>query len=654
MAGTLYDNLYVVCPRLLCELAQHIEFEELCAVVGIVYRTGTHTVAQRHGHVVTGKYLANLVEMGIEEALLVMQHAPLGHDRASPRNDAGKALFHQFGMGAQHAGVYRKVVYTLLALLDKRIAIYLPGKVLDFAVDLFESLINGHRSHRHGTVAYNPLAGLVYVVAGREVHQGIATPVAAPHRFFHLLGYTRRESRVADIRIELHQEVAAYNHRLGLGVVDVGRDNSPALGHLAAHKLGGNVRRYTELLIHDILAYGHILHLGRNDTLTGVIHLRDLPPLLGFIGLICFFETDAVERRVVAALATVSRRNIGKLLYIAALYNPRLAQAAQPLVDVYLHSGVGKVAARIIHIYRVVGCSHTLAVDDLYRIGKVYFTHTHLYRVQLAGHIYLFRTGIRIFYDIVFYFHLSMLLQVIQKSIEERGKRTARLGMARLCSQSRLVGLATGNDGHAEGLGHAHGVVGYGNGGIYQNGVGSHLHRLGGMRRGSYTGIYHNRHIALFDDNFEQVTGAYSLVGTDGSAQRHYCRRTHLFEAFAQNGVGLYVREYNKAHLRQLLGSFEGLHRVGQKIFGVGVYLQLYKVRPEALACELGSQHCLGGIAHPRCIGKQLDFVVFDMLHHIVMGIVHIDALHSHRDHFGSRCRYGLLHQEIRTEFSCS
>ena len=46
MARAFDDDLHVVCPRFLGELAQNIEFEELRPVVGVVYRTGTHTVAQ--------------------------------------------------------------------------------------------------------------------------------------------------------------------------------------------------------------------------------------------------------------------------------------------------------------------------------------------------------------------------------------------------------------------------------------------------------------------------------------------------------------------------------------------------------------------------------------------------------------------------------
>lgn len=39
------------------------------------------------------------------------------------------------GMLAQHPGMYGKIVHTLLALLDKRVAINVPGKALHIPID---------------------------------------------------------------------------------------------------------------------------------------------------------------------------------------------------------------------------------------------------------------------------------------------------------------------------------------------------------------------------------------------------------------------------------------------------------------------------------------------------------------------------------------
>ena len=45
-----------------------------------------------------------------------------------------------------------------------------------------------------------------------------------------------RDGRVADVGVDLHLEVAADDHRLELGVIDVGGDDRPAARHLAAHE----------------------------------------------------------------------------------------------------------------------------------------------------------------------------------------------------------------------------------------------------------------------------------------------------------------------------------------------------------------------------------------------------------------------------------
>ena len=58
--------------------------------------------------------------------------------------------------------------------------------------------------------------------------------------------------------------MAADDHRLELGVIDVGGDDRAAAGHLGAHELGV-----------EALADSDELHLGRDDALARVVQLRD-------------------------------------------------------------------------------------------------------------------------------------------------------------------------------------------------------------------------------------------------------------------------------------------------------------------------------------------------------------------------------------------
>ena len=84
----------------------------------------------------------------------------------------------------------------------------------------------------------------------------------------------RRHGGVANIGVDLHQEVRTDDHRLGLGMVDIGRNDGTALGDLLADKLGGDKRLDTTLLAVHVFADGDILHLLRDDAFAGAVHDR--------------------------------------------------------------------------------------------------------------------------------------------------------------------------------------------------------------------------------------------------------------------------------------------------------------------------------------------------------------------------------------------
>src|SRR5262245_66267803 len=84
-------DLAAVIPGDARELAKRLELGELRAVVGVGDRAGTQAVAERERHVVAPHDLADLGEALVEEALLVVGEAPLSHNRAAARHDAGDA-----------------------------------------------------------------------------------------------------------------------------------------------------------------------------------------------------------------------------------------------------------------------------------------------------------------------------------------------------------------------------------------------------------------------------------------------------------------------------------------------------------------------------------------------------------------------------------
>ena len=76
------------------------------------------------------------------------------------------------------------------------------------------------------------------MAAGRKVHHRIRAPADRPHQLLHLLGHAGGDDGVADIGVDLGEEVAADDHRLGFGMIDVGRDDGAAAGDFGTHEFG--------------------------------------------------------------------------------------------------------------------------------------------------------------------------------------------------------------------------------------------------------------------------------------------------------------------------------------------------------------------------------------------------------------------------------
>jgi len=130
----------------------------------------------------------------------------------------------------------------------------------------------------------------VDVAPRREVHHGVGAPADRPHHFLHFLGDAGTHRAVADIGVDLDEEVAADRHRLEFDVVDVGGDDRAAARDLGAHefrrdefgnlgaeavavgepRLGPLERR----LAREILAMGDIDHLFGDDPGAGEFILR--------------------------------------------------------------------------------------------------------------------------------------------------------------------------------------------------------------------------------------------------------------------------------------------------------------------------------------------------------------------------------------------
>ncbi len=314
-----------------------------------------------------------------------------------------------------------EVVHALLTLLDQRITINLPGKLLGFAPDFFQRLVNRHRADGNGAVTDDPLAGDVDVPAGREVHDRIRAPLRGPPHFFDFLVDARGDGGIADVGVDFHQEVAANNHWLQFRMIDVGRDDRTAARHFGADEFGRDPFRNARaprvagvlmveqaaglLIVLDeihrrpaahVFTDGDEFHFGRDDALAGVPKLCDRMAASG---------AQRFAPQPGESLLIVAPRLAGKIpgharmltivlgfdfaafifLHVAATLTPLAPQRGQALLEVSVERRIAPGAAAVIDTHRLVRLD--LAVEG-FRRAEVYLAERHAdIRVDLSSHV---------------------------------------------------------------------------------------------------------------------------------------------------------------------------------------------------------------------------------------------------------------------------
>ena len=143
----------------------------------------------------------------------------------------------------------------------------------------------------------------------------------------------------------------ATSSRTNSGVITFGIAGAEGL---AGVLLGQARIRLAERLEPLVLADGDELHLGRDLAAPRVVELRDglageRPP-----GPVDVLEPEVLGRGVAGALAAELAREGRQLLRVAALFDPRAADARQAGPQVDRHVGVGVRAGRVVHRERRV------------------------------------------------------------------------------------------------------------------------------------------------------------------------------------------------------------------------------------------------------------------------------------------------------------
>ena len=368
MARPFDHHLHILRPGALGQLAQRVELGELRFVIGIGDAAGAQAVAQRIGDVIGLHDLGDLVEAFVEETFLVMREAPFRHDAAAAADNAGDALRGHRHIGQAHAGMDGEIVDALLRLLDQRVAENLPGEILGNAANLFQRLIDRHGADGDGAVADDPFARVVDIAAGGQIHDGVRTPADRPDHLVDFARHIAGDGGIADIGIDLDEEIAANRHRLAFGVIDVGRDDRPPARHFVADEFGRDVigdfgapgfaaiavRRFQRCAA-EIFALGDIFHLGGDDAALRVMHLTDIAATSGAENFLRDIrEAGDAARAVRPQLAVIFGADFarGIFLDIAALQLPFAAQGREAGADVDRGGRIGIGAGRVIHPHR--------------------------------------------------------------------------------------------------------------------------------------------------------------------------------------------------------------------------------------------------------------------------------------------------------------
>ena len=229
------------------------------------------------------------------------------------------------------------------------------------------------------------------VLAGGKIHHGIPAPADAPDHLFHLLVDGGGDGGVAQVAVDLHQEIPADDHRLQFRVIDVGWNDGPPARHLVAHEFGGDPLRDGraegfprvlpgQLLGHPVgagllqplvLPDGDEFHLRRDDALPGIVHLGDVRPGACPPGFPDVLEPKGVQLGVVVPNTAVPRGKILQGCRVLTGLDPGFAKLGEPAAEVNFPLRVGIGTGRIVDRQGRIGLAPRFGGG----VGQVDFPH---------------------------------------------------------------------------------------------------------------------------------------------------------------------------------------------------------------------------------------------------------------------------------------
>ena len=224
------------------------------------------------------------------------------------------------------------------------------------------------------------------VLSGGKVHHGVGTPAHGPGHLFDFFFNGRSDGGIADVAVDFREEAVTDNHRFAFRVVDVPRQNRTARGDFVAHEFRRNGGAFNldlalglQLVKALVFADGHVFHFLGDDSLAGVVELRQVVALLGAERVVFCVKAQVVELMVCTAGAAISRRHVVELFGVATFHNPRFAETLDALRHVELGVYIAVRAARVVH-----------GNHRRFGVFSQNFAHSHAdVRVHFPRHIHL-------------------------------------------------------------------------------------------------------------------------------------------------------------------------------------------------------------------------------------------------------------------------
>ncbi len=126
-----------------------------------------------------------------------------------------------------------------------------------------------------------------------------------------------------------------------------------------------------------------------------------------------------------------------------------------------------------------------------------------------------------------------------------------------------LKGQAARDHGFPHGAGHAHRILGLGDGRVHEDALASEFHRLCGVRSRSHSRVDENRDARLMQNEFDIVGIENPQSGSDGRRERHDRPGTGIGETPGQNRIVRRIDEHEESFLGECFRGPECLESVG-------------------------------------------------------------------------------------------